>query len=234
MDLLLLSNSTGDAGYLAHARDAITELAAGCKTACFVPFAGVTRDWDTYEALVRDALSPMGIHVRSLHHAADAEAARQVVDMAQLIVVGGGNTFRLLQCLRERDLLAPIAARVRSGGARYVGWSAGANLACPTICTTNDMPVANPGGLDALGLVEFQINPHYFNVVLPGFRGETRDQRLAEFTTLHPEVPVLGLPEGSWIRVRGARMDLGGAHTSRWFLGTRIQDVQPGPLSLPL
>ncbi|WER47191.1 dipeptidase PepE [Cupriavidus sp. WKF15] len=234
MDLLLLSNSSSDAGYLAHARDAISELASGSKTACFVPFAGVTRDWDTYETLVADALSPLGIDLRSLHRAADADAARQAIDTAQLIVVGGGNTFRLLQCLRERGLLAPIAAQVRSGGARYVGWSAGANLACPTICTTNDMPVANPGGLDALGLVPFQINPHYFNVVLPGFRGETRDQRLAEFTTLHPEVPVLGLPEGNWIRVRGAHMDLGGPHTSRWFLGTRLQDVHPGPLSLPL
>ncbi|CAG2133404.1 dipeptidase PepE [Cupriavidus numazuensis] len=233
MDLLLLSNSSSDAGYLVHAHDAITELAAGRKTACFVPFAGVTRDWDTYETLVSDALSPIGIAVRSLHHAGDADAARRLIGTAELIVVGGGNTFRLLQCLRERGLLAPIAACVRKGGARYIGWSAGANLACPTICTTNDMPVANPGGLDALGLVPFQINPHYFNVVVPGFRGETRDQRLAEFTTLHPETPVLGLPEGNWVRVRDEHLDLGGPHTSRWFLDTDVLDVQPGPLPLP-
>jgi dipeptidase E len=146
MELLLLSNSSSDAGYLVHAQAAIRELAGGRKTACFIPFAGVTRDWDVYEMLVRDALAPVGIAVQSLHHLAEPAAALRAIEAAELIVVGGGNTFRLLQCLRERGLLAAIAAQVRSGAARYIGWSAGANLACPTICTTNDMPVADPGG----------------------------------------------------------------------------------------
>ncbi|SDC65952.1 dipeptidase E [Cupriavidus sp. YR651] len=224
MELLLLSNSTSEAGYLAHARGAIAELAAGCKTACFVPFAGVTRDWDAYEAMVSDALQPAGLAVQSLHRATDPVAA---VEAAELIVVGGGNTFRLLQCLRDRKLLAPIARRVRSGGARFVGWSAGTNLACPTICTTNDMPVVDPGGLDALALLPFQINPHYLNLMVPGFRGETRDQRLAEFTTLKPDVPVLGLPEGTWLRVSGDHMKLGGPHAARWFKGTQTLDLPP-------
>ncbi|MFS8975478.1 dipeptidase PepE [Cupriavidus necator] len=233
MELLLLSNSSSDAGYLVHAHAAISELAAGRKTACFIPFAGVTRDWDTYETLVRDALAPVGIDVQSLHRLAEPAAAVRAIEAADLIVVGGGNTFRLLQCLRERGLLAPIARQVRSGAARYIGWSAGTNLACPTICTTNDMPVADPGGLDALALVTFQINPHYLSVVVPGFRGETRDQRLAEFTTLKPEVPVLGLPEGNWVRVSDQRIEMGGAHPARWFRGPDIADVQPGALSLP-
>ncbi len=172
MELLLLSNSSSDAGYLVHAQAAIRDLAAGRKTACFIPFAGVTRDWDTYETLVRGAFAPVGIAVQSLHRLAEPAAAVRAIEAAELIVVGGGNTFRLLQCLRERGLLAAISARVRSGAARYIGWSAGANLACPTIRTTNDMPVADPGGLDALALVPFQINPHYFNLVVPGFRGE--------------------------------------------------------------
>ncbi|WP_354684816.1 dipeptidase PepE [Cupriavidus necator] len=233
MELLLLSNSSSDAGYLVHAHAAIHELAAGRKIACFIPFAGVTRDWDTYETLVRDALAPVGIDVQSLHRLAEPAAALRAIEAAGLIAVGGGNTFRLLQCLRERGLLAAIARQVRSGAARYLGWSAGTNLACPTICTTNDMPVADPGGLDALALVPFQINPHYLNLVVPGFRGETRDQRLAEFTTLKPEVPVLGLPEGNWVRISDQRIEMGGAHPARWFHGPDVSDVQPGTLSLP-
>ena len=233
MELLLLSNSSSDEGYLVHAHDAIAELAGGRRQACFIPFAGVTREWDAYEALVRDALSPLGLATHSLHRAADAGAAIAASETAELIVVGGGNTFRLLQCLRERGLLAAISARVAAGHARYLGWSAGSNLACPSICTTNDMPVVYPGGFDALGLVPFQINPHYFNLTVPGFRGETRDQRLAEFTTLAPHMPVLGLPEGNWLRVSGERFDMGGPHQARWFKGPSTWDVAPGALVLP-
>jgi dipeptidase E len=233
MELLLLSNSSSDAGYLVHAHEAIRQLAAGRSTACFIPFAGVTRDWDTYETLVHDAFAPLGIAVQSLHRLAEPAAAMRAIEAAELIVVGGGNTFRLLQCLRERGLLTAIAARVRSGAARYIGWSAGANLACPTICTTNDMPVADPGGLDALALIPFQINPHYFNLAVPGFSGETRDQRLAEFTALKPDMPVLGLPEGNWVHVSDDRLELGGVHAARWFRGADVADVQPGALSLP-
>ncbi|NOV26391.1 dipeptidase PepE [Cupriavidus necator] len=232
MELLLLSNSSSDAGYLVHARDAIRELAGGRRRACFLPFAGVTRDWDTYEALVRDALAPAGIEVYSPHRLSAADCVR-AVEAAELIVIGGGNTFRLLQCLRERRLLPVIARQVTAGAARYLGWSAGTNVACPTIRTTNDMPVADPGGLDALGLVPFQINPHYFNLVVPGFRGETRDQRLAEFTVLQPQMPVLGLPEGNWVRVCGDRMEMAGGHAARWFLGPEIVDISAGALSVP-
>lgn len=230
MDLLLLSNSTSDEGYLVHAAAAIAELADGRTDALFVPYAGVTRNWDDYTAQVREAFATVGITVQSLHQQDDALAA---VNAASLIVVGGGNTFRLLQVLRQQGLLAPMAARVRSGAARYIGWSAGSNLATPTIRTTNDMPVVDPGGFDALDLVPFQINPHYYNLEIEGFRGETRDQRLAEFTTLSPTTPVLGLPEGDWIRVSGATCTLHGAHAARWFLGERTWDVTAGPLAVP-
>nr|WP_315595077.1 dipeptidase PepE [uncultured Cupriavidus sp.] len=230
MDLLLLSNSTSDEGYLVHAAAAIAELADGRTDALFVPYAGVTRNWDDYAAQVREAFATIGITVRSLHQQDDALAA---VNAASLIVVGGGNTFRLLQVLRQQGLLAPMAARVRSGAARYIGWSAGSNLATPTIRTTNDMPVVDPGGFDALDLVPFQINPHYYNLEIEGFRGETRDQRLAEFRTLAPTTPVLGLPEGDWIRVSDGTCSLHGAHAARWFLGERTWDVTAGPLAVP-
>ncbi len=230
MDLLLLSNSTSDDGYLVHAADAIAELADGRTDALFVPYAGVTREWDGYAEQVREALAPIGIAVNALHQQQDTLAA---VNAATLIVVGGGNTFRLLQVLRQQGLLAPIAARIRSGAARYIGWSAGSNLATPTICTTNDMPVVDPGGFDALDLVPFQMNPHYYNLVIEGFRGETRDQRLAEFTTLSPDTPVLGLPEGDWVRVSGGQYTLHGPHAARWFRGSQTWDVTAGPLALP-
>ncbi|HVJ22716.1 MAG TPA: dipeptidase PepE, partial [Burkholderiales bacterium] len=139
---------------------------------------------------------------------------------AELIVVGGGNTFQLLRECRNRKLLAEIARRVRSG-TKYLGWSAGANLACPTIRTTNDMPIVDPGRLDALGLLPFQLNPHYLSVALPGHHGETRDQRLAEFARVNPHLPVLGLPEGDWLRIAGKSVTLGGPHPAIWFHGKR-------------
>lgn len=230
MQLLLLSNSTSEAGYLAHALDLIAGLAQGAGEAAFVPYAGVSRSWDAYEAVVGEALAPRGIAVRSVHRAADPAA---MVREARLVMVGGGNTFSLLHHCRRNGVLAALKSRDRAG-LRYVGWSAGANLACPTICTTNDMPVIDPGGLDALGLVPFQINPHYTNASLPGHRGETRDQRLAEFLVLNPAVPVLALPEGDWLRVAGTSMTLGGGRPAVWMRhGREPLTLGDGPLPPP-
>lgn len=229
MQLLLLSNSTSEAGYLAHALDLIAELAQGAREAAFVPYAGVTRGWDAYEAMVAGALAPTGIAVRSMHRSADPAAMARD---ARLVLVGGGNTFSLLHHCRRNGVLAALKDRDRSS-LRFAGWSAGANLACPTICTTNDMPVIDPGGLDALGLVPFQINPHYTNESLPGHRGETRDQRLAEFLTANPAMPVLALPEGDWLRVSGASMTLGGSWPALWMRhGHDPLPLPPGPISL--
>ncbi|VFR22026.1 Alpha-aspartyl dipeptidase Peptidase E [plant metagenome] len=205
MNLLLLSNSSSDAGYLTHALPWISDLAAGLPEgpALFLPYAGVTRSWDDYADLVAGALAPAGIAVQSLHREADAAAA---VARAALFIVGGGNTFQLLAQVRQLGVLPQIARRVRSGQARYLGWSAGANLACPTIRTTNDMPIVDPGGLDALNLVPFQINAHYTEAHPPGHRGETRRQRLAEFCRVDPVTPVVGLPEGTGLHVLDTRV----------------------------
>jgi len=114
----------------------------------------------------------------------------------------------------------------------YVGWSAGANLACPTICTTNDMPIVDPGGFDALGLIDLQLNPHYTNALPAGHQGETRDQRLAEFMVLQPEVRVLGLPEGDWLRVSGAQAQVGGPFPARLFQGGNLTAELSAPATL--
>ncbi len=233
MNLLLLSNSSSDAGYLVHAlpdiRELIASLPAGAP-AVFVPYAGVTRDWDDYTTLVVSALADTGLDIQGLHRAADPAAA---LEQAAVIIVGGGNTFNLLGQLRRQGLLSVVARRVREGAA-YLGWSAGSNLACPSICTTNDMPITDPEGFDALGLLSFQINPHYTNAHPPGHRGETRAQRLAEFCTLNPTMPVLGLPEGAALRVRDAAIALVGPHDATLFLGGNEPRVfQPGVLEIP-
>ncbi|APW38719.1 dipeptidase E [Rhodoferax koreense] len=216
MNLLLLSNSRSpDGGYLTHAGAAIGEIAAGRKTAVFVPYAGVTIGWDDYTQRVVDVFAPLGIAVTSVHQASDPQAA---VRQAEIIVVGGGNTFNLLKCCREAGLLPLIAARVRAGAA-YIGWSAGANLAGPTIRTTNDMPIVDPGGFDALGLVSFQLNPHFTNALPAGHQGETREQRLAEFLVANPSAKVVGLPEGDWLRVRDAQVHLHGPWPASIFVG---------------
>jgi dipeptidase E len=231
MNLLLLSNSTGPDGYLTYALPAIAALTGGTKRAVFVPFAGVTRDWDAYTQIVRDALAPLSIAIEPLHRATDPVRATRE---AQLLLVGGGNTFHLLHHCRRQGLLSAMRAAVQ-GGTPYAGWSAGSNLACPTIRTTNDMPVIDPEGFDALGLVPYQINPHYTNALPEGIKGESRNQRLAEFTRLWPGVPVLGLPEGNWVRVSGDNHVLEGPHASWLFSGHDApRELAAGPLVLPV
>lgn len=227
MRLLLLSNSRNPGGeYLAHASEAFADLLADHPSAWFVPFAGVTVAWDDYTRLVQAALSPLGIRVTGAHLA-------PLPGPQDAILVGGGNTFQLLRECRQRGLLEVIRARVRAG-APYAGWSAGANLTCPTIRTTNDMPIVDPDGFDGLDLLAFQINPHFTNALPAGHQGETREQRLTEFVTANPGVHVLGLPEGDWLTADGAALTLCGPREAVWIRhGTPPTPVPPGPLSPP-
>ena len=117
--------------------------------------------------------------------------------------MGGGNTFRLLDSLYALDVIDGLGRRVREGETRYVGASAGTNVACPTIRTTNDMPICLPPTFAALGLVPFQINLHYIEAdPASTFMGETRDERIEEFLEEN-DCEVLALYEGSWLRVSG-------------------------------
>ena len=214
MMLLLLSNSSSPGRpYLAHARDWIAETVGTARHVAFVPYAAVTFGYDDYTGRVRDALDGLGLEITGVHQSSDpAEAVRQ----AEAVFVGGGNTFHLLRACYEHGLVEAIRQRV-AGGAPYVGWSAGSNLACPTIRTTNDMPVVEPPSLDALGLVPVQINPHYTDAHPEGHQGETRAQRLAEFVAANPESPVMGLPEGTAVQVIDGRARLLGDGAARLF-----------------
>jgi dipeptidase E len=204
--LLLLSNSTNyGEEYLRHPLSAIRSfLGEGCKRVLFVPFAGVRMSYDDYAAKVRERFREIGYELDSVHESGDA--ARAVAE-AEAIAVGGGNTFHLLRGLYEANLLEVIRARV-SNGTPYVGWSAGSNVACPTIKTTNDMPVVEPPSFDALSLVPFQINPHYTEAVVPNHNGETRKERLLEFIEANPQMTVVGLREGTALRIEGDRVSL--------------------------
>lgn len=223
MELLLLSNSR------VPGRPAFTHLAeeltgfAGGDSVLFVPYAAA--DNEAYTSWMATALRPFGIDIAGIHGVPDPAAA---VRRAHAVFVGGGNSFRLLRALQERGLVDVIRAAVR-GGVRYIGSSAGTNIACPTLRTTNDMPIVQPSSFDALNLVPFQINPHFLDPVPRlQYQGETREDRLAEFLEEN-DVPVVGLREGSWIRCSGAVARLGGDRPARLFArGSEPRELPAG------
>ena len=157
MELLLLSTSTlVGGGYLEYALEVVKDFLGDCRTVHFAPYA--LADLDGYTASTRAALEPFGVSVVGLHESDDPRAA--VLD-AEVLFVGGGNSFRLLKTFQRLELIDVVRERAWAGQLRYWGSSAGSNLACPTIRTTNDMPIVEPAGLTALGLIPFQLNPHY-------------------------------------------------------------------------
>jgi dipeptidase E len=208
--VLVSSSQVHGHGYLDTAEEAIRALFAG-RRVLFVPFA--LFDHDAYAGRVRNRFASMDLVVESLHATRDAHAA---VGAAEGVFVGGGNTFRLLRTLQDLGLLDLLRRRVLSG-LPYLGSSAGSNLACPTIKTTNDMPIVEVRDFTALGLVPFQINPHYLDPDPESrHRGETREARILEFLEMNA-TPVLGLREGAHLVVRGDAMTLQGVSGARLF-----------------
>lgn len=223
-NLLLISSSrAGNSGYL---EPALAHLAQhfGPGEVLFIPYAGVTINYNSYCAMVADALAPAGIQIRGIHHYLDPV---QAVQQARAIAVGGGNTFRLLEQLYQHQLLEPIRAAV-AAGVPYAGWSAGSNIAGLSIRTTNDMPIIEPPSFSALQLVPFQLNPHYSDYQPPGFHGETRDQRLAEFMCLNPQTPILAIREGTALQINNDRMKLLGDSDGFVFLGGSKTPLRAG------
>lgn len=210
--ILLLSSSTvSGSGYLDYAEREIRDFLGITRKLLFVPFA--LHDQEGYTRRVSERFDQMGYEVEGLHRSA---SPRNAVLNASAIFVGGGNTFRLLKSLYELDLLAAIRERVEAG-MPYLGSSAGSNIAGPTIRTTNDMPIVQPPSFDALGIIPFQINPHYLDPDPSSTHmGETREERIAQFLEEN-ETPVVGLREGAWLRVEGERCLLGGASGARLF-----------------
>lgn len=226
----LFSTSTiHGSSYLDYAEAAIVELFGKCRNVTFVPYArpgGLSHE--EYYATARDKFAAMGIRLNGLHHAANPQEAIHATDG---LFIGGGNTFVLLRELYANKLLDSIRTEV-ANGMPYMGTSAGSNVAGQTICTTNDMPIVYPPAFDALGLVPFNLNPHYLDPDPNStHKGETRETRIKEFHVFNSQ-PVIGLREGSWLTVNNGNVVLEGIHTARIFkAGESPYEVAPGDIT---
>ena len=226
MNLLLISNST-NAGeeYLQYPIEQIAKFLKGVSEVVFIPYAAVTFSYAAYEAKVQARFNQIGIKVRSIHRAVNP---RHMIRNAQAICVGGGNTFALAKKMQEQGLMQAIRRKIQEG-TPYVGWSAGSNVCCPTICTTNDMPIVQPESFKAIGAVKFQINPHYLDANPEGHAGETREQRIMEYIEANPRRWVVGLREGCMLHVEGEKMELIGSRPMRIFKkGVTTYEVNAG------
>jgi dipeptidase E len=232
--ILLISNSTVyGRGYLDHVEDQIKSFLGSSTKVVFFPFALFDRD--VYTAKAKARFAAMGYSVAAAHAVPDPH---QAIEKTDAIFVGGGNTFRLLKALQDLDLLGSIRAKVK-GGAPYIGSSAGANVAGPTIKTTKDMPIVQPRSFDSLGLVPFQISPH-FQDPDPNSRhmGETQEERILQFLEEN-QTPVVGIGEGAWLICENGAVILKGENGARIFrrgevpaeakTGDNIIDLVGGP-----
>jgi dipeptidase E len=222
--LLLISNSTlYGGGYLDHAEKEIRNFLGAARRVLFIPFA--QRNQDAYAAQARQRLGAMGYEMDSAH---EVSAPRQVASAAEAVFVGWGNTFRLLKGLYDFELLQPVRRRVAEG-IPYLGSSAGSIVAGPTLKTTKDMPVVEPPSFDALGLVGFQISPHYLDPDPNSTHmGETQEERINQYLEEN-HAPVVGLREGAMLRVEHESIVLKGITAARIFRrGQAPIEVEPG------
>jgi dipeptidase E len=216
MKLLLLSNST-NAGedYLGWPRKIIKEFLANhnIRKCLFIPYAGVTINFNDYTDRVRSVFALFDCEVESVHLITDPVKA---VEESFCIVIGGGNTFRLVQLMHDKGLIDPIRKKVLKG-TPFIGWSAGSNVACPSMRTTNDMPIVQPASFDTLNLIPFQINPHYLDAHPEDHGGETREQRIIEFLELNRTTTVVGLREACALYYENGHLFLKGSRPMRVF-----------------
>lgn len=221
--LLLISNSTmaGEA-YLGWPQTYISDFlnSEGIKKVTFVPYAGVglseeslEASYDEYLKRVRGVFGELGFEVESVH---STDNPVLMINEAEAIAVGGGNTFHLVAMMHKTGIMDAIRGKAERG-TPYMGWSAGANVACPSLKTTNDMPIIEPASFDTLNLVPFQINPHYLDANPEGHGGETRQQRIEEFLVVNRKMKVLGLREASMLYVEGKLLKLLGSRDMRLF-----------------
>ena len=220
--LMLSSSKVGNEDYLQHAIPMLNRYLLDIKELLFIPFAGISISWDNYTAKVQDALP--NYRIKGIHQFSNVQKA---LEDAQAILVGGGNTFNLLNELYQQDILDTLKNQVTKG-TPYVGWSAGSNICGNSIRTTNDMPIVQPPSFDALNLVPFQLNPHYTDYQAPGHNGETRAQRIEEFCVLNPEMPVMGIREGCALLLQEGKLVLKGELEGVVFEGDVQRVIQPG------
>ena len=214
-NLIIASTSTlHGGGYLDYILPELKMHFGNCKTVLFIPYArpsGITHE--EYTIKVADAFSKINIHVKGIH---EFENPIKAIENAEGIFTGGGNTFLLVSQLYKNKLMT-ILADVVKNGTPYLGTSAGSNITGLTMQTTNDMPIIYPPSFQTLGLIPFNLNPHYLDPDLQSkHMGETRETRIKEFHAFNT-IPILGLREGSWLDVKGEKITLKGNLPARLF-----------------
>mgnify|MGYP000874650923 CR=1 FL=1 len=223
--LLISASSYQDTGYLRHCKNWVKEFLGGCgkEEILFIPYAGVRRTNDEYEQKVIDRLK--NSNIKSIHHYEDKISA---IKNASSIAVGGGNTFMLLYTLYKLNLIEPIKEAV-ANGAKYFGWSAGANIAGKTMMTTNDMPIIMPKSFDSLNIFPYQINPHFISGKLAGHNGESREERLEEFLIANPKETIYALPEGTALLIEDSEAQvIGHSEILKFEYQKEIEKIEVG------
>lgn len=223
--LLISASSYQDTGYLRHCKNWVKEFLGECgkEEILFIPYAGVRRTNDEYEQKVIDRLK--NSNIKSIHHYEDKISA---IKNARSIAVGGGNTFMLLYTLYKLNLIEPIKEAV-ANGAKYFGWSAGANIAGKTMMTTNDMPIIMPKSFDSLNIFPYQINPHFISGKLAGHNGESREERLEEFLIANPKETIYALPEGTALLIENSEAEvIGHSEILKFEYQKEIEKIEVG------
>jgi len=223
--LLISASSYQDTGYLRHCKNWVKDFLgeSGKEEILFIPYAGVRRSNDEYEQKVIDRLKNKNI--KSIHHYEDKISA---IKNANSIAVGGGNTFMLLYTLYKLNLIEPIKEAV-ANGAKYFGWSAGANIAGKTMMTTNDMPIIMPKSFDSLNIFPYQINPHFISGKLAGHNGESREERLEEFLIANPKETIYALPEGTALLIADNEVEvIGHSEILKFEYQKEIEKIEVG------
>jgi dipeptidase E len=227
-NLLLISNSTNPGeDYLGWPRTYIQEFLQKhkVKTVAFIPYAGVTLSWDDYFKRVQEVFKQFDVELLPIHNSMEPI---RMVQQADAVAVGGGNTFHLVYWMQKTGLMEAIR-QLSLEGKPYMGWSAGSNVACPSLKTTNDMPIIEPPSFDCMGLIPFQINPHYLDAHPSGHGGETREQRIQEFLGANPDLYVAGLREATLLELEAGQMNLKGRHPMRVFRhNAEALEINPG------
>ena len=223
--LLISASSYQDTGYLRHCKNWVKDFLgeSGKEEILFIPYAGVRRTNDEHEQKVIDRLKNKNI--KSIHHYEDKISA---IKNASSIAVGGGNTFMLLYTLYKLNLIDPIKEAV-ANGAKYFGWSAGANIAGKTMMTTNDMPIIMPKSFDSLNIFPYQINPHFISGKLAGHNGESREERLEEFLIANPKETIYALPEGTALLIEDSEAEvIGHSEILKFEYQKEIEKIEVG------
>lgn len=231
--LLMSSSRMANLGYLEHASEQIHQLFNHQPIdIVFIPYAAVTFSFDEYENMVKPVFNELGYNITSIHRFADPVKA---IKEAKAIAVGGGNTFALLKRMYDQKIVELIAKRVNEEGVPYIGWSAGSNVATPSLRTTNDMPIVQPPSFKSFKIAPFQINPHFISGKPAGHNGESREDRLNEFLTINPDEDVLALHEGTALYIEDQSGTILGHKNALWFdAPNSVKEIQvnkPFPLS---